>query len=56
MKPGPEVRASLSGREVSWSLVAGPRDPRTGVRLLGEGVPDTVGYKVQGVLKFLLAC
>lgn len=40
-----------------WSLVAGPRDLRAGVRsLVGGLVPDTVGYGVQIVLKRILAC
>ena len=38
VKPGPGVSASLlAGRARSWSLVAGPRDPRASVGFLGVG-------------------
>ena len=49
---------TLAGRAGSWSLAAGPRDPRAGIRsLVGRGlVLDTVGYMVHGVLKLVLAC
>ena len=47
----------LAIRARSRSLVAGLRDPRAGVTsLLGWGtVLETVGYRVHGVLKLVLA-
>ena len=59
VKPDPRVSAKLlAGRAGSWSLAAGPRDPRDCVRSLAGGgpVPDTTGYGVQGVPKLALAC
>ena len=57
VNPGLGVSASLLvGRARSWGLVAGPRGPRAGVgSLVGGASSDTVGYRVQGVLKFVLA-
>ena len=62
LKLGPGVSAGLlTSRARSWSLVAGPRHPRADITWLGvrqgRGAdPDTVRYRVWGVLKLLLAC
>lgn len=42
--------------EPDLEVVAGPRDTRTGVILLGVPVPNTVGSRVRGVPKLALAC
>ena len=49
VKLDPGVSAGLlSGRAGSWSLAAGPSNPRVHFRLLSEegAVPDTGGYVV----------
>lgn len=47
-----------AGKPESWSLVSGPRDPRASVILLvGKAAfPDTVEFRVQGVLKLVFVC
>ena len=51
VRPDPGVSAGpLADRAGSWSLAAGPRDPRAHFRSCGGwwgGVPDTVGYGVR---------
>ena len=59
VKPDPGVNVKLlAGRACFWHLNAEPRDPRACFRYLGwEGaVPDTVGYKVQGIPKVAFVC
>ena len=47
----------LAGRAKCWSLAAGLRDPRAGIRLqVGGGpVPDTIAYGIQIVPKLVRA-
>ena len=58
VKPNPGASDSLmAGRDGSWGLVPGPGIPE----LVSHGwcvrlVPDTVGCRVQGVPKLVLAC
>lgn len=47
----------LAGRAGSWNPGAGIRGSRAGVRaLVRKSVPDTPGYRVQGVWKLALVC
>lgn len=48
----------LAGRTGSWRLDAEHRNPTAGFgSLVGYGdIPDTVGSRVQGILKLGLAC
>ena len=39
----------LAGRAGSWSLAAGPRDPKVVSDLVGVPVLDTVAYRIHGV-------
>ena len=56
---GPVTNAGLlAGITGSWSLAPDHRNPRAGFgSLVGyRDIPDTVGYRVQGILKLGLAC
>lgn len=57
MKPDSGVSAGLLvGRGRSWGLAVGP-GPELCLIAAGNGeFPDTVGYKILGILKFIVAC